>query len=157
MKKVSIVVPCYNVAQYLDRCVESLVNQTIGIENLEIILVDDASTDAGRTWDRITETEKRFPDSVLAVSLSENLRQGGARNVGISYAGGEYLMFCDADDRLVLEAAECLYERAAMPMWWNTGCRRYGRTRICPRYRQKKEEEADCCFWIKRRSKKGSI
>ncbi len=112
MKKVSIVVPCYNVAQYLDRCVESLVNQTIGIENLEIILLDDASTDAGRTWDRITETEKRFPDSVLAVSLSENLRQGGARNVGISYAGGEYLMFCDADDRLVLEAAECLYERA---------------------------------------------
>ncbi len=49
MKKVSIVVPCYNVAQYLDRCVESLVNQTIGIENLEIILVDDASTDAEGT------------------------------------------------------------------------------------------------------------
>ena len=47
----------------------SLVNQDYS--NLEIILVDDASTDAGRTWDRITETEKRFPDSVLAVSLSE--------------------------------------------------------------------------------------
>ncbi len=94
MKKVSIVVPCYNAVQYLDRCIDSLVNQTIGIENLEIILVDDASTDDGQTWARIVETERRFPDSVMAVSLSENLRQGGARNVGISYAGGEYLMFC---------------------------------------------------------------
>ena len=44
MKKVSIVVPCYNAVQYLDRCIDSLVNQTIGIENLEIILVDDDST-----------------------------------------------------------------------------------------------------------------
>ena len=112
MKKVSIVVPCYNAVQYLDRCIDSLVNQTIGIENLEIILVDDASTDDGQTWTRIVETERRFPDSVMAVSLSENLRQGGARNVGISYAGGEYLMFCDADDWLALEAAECLYQRA---------------------------------------------
>lgn len=112
MKKVSIVVPCYNVAKYLDRCVESLVRQTAGIENLEIILVDDASTDEGQTWARIKEVEKQFPDSVVAVSLSENLRQGGARNVGISYAGGEYLMFCDADDWLALEAAECLYQRA---------------------------------------------
>lgn len=47
MKKVSIVVPCYNMAAYLGQCVESLVNQTIGIENLEIILVNDASTDDG--------------------------------------------------------------------------------------------------------------
>lgn len=112
MKKVSIVVPCYNAAVYLDRCIESLVNQTIGIENLEIILVDDASTDEGKTWTRIMETEKCFPNVIIAISLEENLRQGGARNVGISYAGGEYLMFCDADDRLALEAAECLYHNA---------------------------------------------
>lgn len=112
MKKVSIVVPCYNAAQYLDRCVESLVNQTVGIDNLEIILVDDASTDGGQTWSRIAETEKKFPDSVIAIALPENLRQGGARNAGISYASGEYLMFCDADDWLALDAAECLYQRA---------------------------------------------
>lgn len=112
MKKVSIVVPCYNVALYLERCVESLVNQTIGIDNLEIVLVDDASTDAGQTWAKVAGIEARYPDTVIAVSLSENLRQGGARNVGISYANGEYLMFCDADDWLDLEAAECLYQRA---------------------------------------------
>ena len=112
MKKVSIVVPCYNMACYLERCVNSLINQTIGIENLEIILVDDASTDGGQTWSKIVAIEKAFYDTVIAVSLEENLRQGGARNVGISYASGEYLMFCDADDWLALEAAECLYQRA---------------------------------------------
>lgn len=112
MKKVSIVVPCYNAAQYLDRCVDSLVNQTIGIENLEIILVDDASTDAGQTWTKILEIEEKFEDTIMAISLEENLRQGGARNVGISYACGEYLMFCDADDWLVLDAAECLFQTA---------------------------------------------
>ncbi len=112
MKKVSIVVPCYNVAMYIDRCVESLVNQTIGIENLEIILVNDASDDDGRTWKRITALEQEHPDTIIAISLEENMRQGGARNVGISYAGGEYLMLCDADDWLALDAAECLYQRA---------------------------------------------
>lgn len=112
MKKVSIVVPCYNVAVYLERCVASLVHQTIGIENIEIILVDDASTDNGQTWNKILEIEREFSETIIAIPLEENLRQGGARNVGIYYASGEYLMFCDADDWLLLEAAECLYQRA---------------------------------------------
>lgn len=112
MKKVSVVVPCYNASVYLEKCMEHLTNQTIGVENIEIILVDDASTDDGMTWKLITEFEKEFPDTVIAIHLEQNLRQGGARNVGISYAGGEYLMFCDADDRLAFEAMEHLYHRA---------------------------------------------
>ena len=48
MKKVSVVVPCYNAAEYLDQCLRQLLCQTIGIEDMEIILVDDASTDGGR-------------------------------------------------------------------------------------------------------------
>lgn len=109
MKKVSVIVPCYNATEYLDRCMEHLVNQTIGIENIEIILVNDASTDIGATWNLMMQYESRFPDSIIVISLEENLRQGGARNVGISYASGEYLMFCDADDWLRLEAMEILY------------------------------------------------
>lgn len=109
MKKVSVVVPCYNVAEYLDRCMEHLIKQTIGIENIEIILVDDASTDGGATLNLIMEYEKRYPDTIIAIPLQQNMRQGGARNVGISYASGEYLMFCDADDWLVLDAMETLY------------------------------------------------
>lgn len=106
MKKVSIVVPCYNAAKYLRKCVTQLLHQTIGIENIEIILVDDASTDNGKTWKLITEFESQHPNTIIAVSLEQNLRQGGARNVGVSYASGEYLIFCDADDWLLEETLE---------------------------------------------------
>lgn len=109
MKKVSVVVPCYNAVRYLKKCVEQLLCQTIGIENMEIILVDDASTDGGETWKLITEFEAQYPDTIMAVSLEQNLRQGGARNVGISYAGSEYLIFCDSDDWLLKEALERTY------------------------------------------------
>lgn len=112
MKKVSVVVPCYNTAGYLDCCMEHLLKQTIGLENIEIILVDDASTDDGATLGLIMEYEKKFPDTIIAIPLEQNMRQGGARNVGISYAGGEYLMFCDADDWLALDAMEILYRTA---------------------------------------------
>lgn len=111
-KKISVVVPCYNVSAYLDRCMEHLLGQTIGIENIEIILVDDASTDNGATWDVIMKYEQQFSDVIIAIPLEQNLRQGGARNVGISYASGEYLVFCDADDWMTLEALEHLYQRA---------------------------------------------
>lgn len=109
MKKISVVVPCFNVSECLGRCMDHLIGQTIGIENIEIILVNDASTDGGATWEEIVQYESRYPDSIIAISLEENLRQGGARNVGISYASGEYLIFCDADDWLRLEALELLY------------------------------------------------
>lgn len=112
MKKVSIVVPCYNVAEYLERCMDHILRQTIGLENIEIILVDDASTDEGATLNLIMEYEKRYPDAIIAIPLEQNMRQGGARNIGISYAGGEYLMFCDADDWLALNAMEILYHTA---------------------------------------------
>lgn len=112
MKAVSVVVPCYNASYYLDKCVGHLLQQTIGIENIEIILVDDASTDNGATFDIIMKYEQEYPDTVVVVSLEENMRQGGARNIGISYAAGEYLIFCDADDWLLPEALEHLYGAA---------------------------------------------
>lgn len=112
MKKVSIVIPCYNAAAYLARCMEHIIRQTIGLENIEIILVDDASTDDGATLNLIMEYEQKYPDAIIAIPLEQNMRQGGARNAGISYAGGEYLMFCDADDWLSFDAMEILYQTA---------------------------------------------
>lgn len=112
MKKVSVVVPCYNAAEYLDQCITQLLRQTIGIEDIEIILVDDASTDSGNTQALIMKYEKQFPDTIIAVLLEQNLRQGGARNVGVSYASGEYITFCDADDWLLEEALEHSYDAA---------------------------------------------
>lgn len=112
MKKVSVVIPCYNAAKYLDKCMIQLLRQTIGIDNIEIILVDDASTDDGNTRGLIAKYEREFPDTIKAIFLNQNLRQGGARNVGIAYAEGEYLVFCDADDWLLEEALEHCYDAA---------------------------------------------
>lgn len=51
MKKISVIIPCYNVSAYIDRCMTSIVSQTMGMDSLEIICVDDASTDD--TWEKL--------------------------------------------------------------------------------------------------------
>ena len=110
MKKVTVITPCYNSVKYLGECLISLENQSIGIENLEIILVNDASTDG--TWDMIMEFERKYPNSVIAINLLENRRQGGARNEGLKYATGEYVGFLDSDDIALPETYEKVYMRA---------------------------------------------
>lgn len=111
MKKISIIIPCYNVENYIDCCMDSIVRQTIGIENLEVILVNDASTD--HTLDKLCEWEQKYPDSILVITYDENLRQGGARNQGIQYAHAEYIGFVDADDWVELDMYETLHQIAA--------------------------------------------
>lgn len=106
---VSIVLPCFNVAEYLTDCMTSLEQQTIGIENLEIIFVDDASTDDGKTWNKILAFEKKWPNNVVALHLDENRCQGGARNLGISYASAEYIGFVDPDDWIEPDMYAWLY------------------------------------------------
>lgn len=112
MKKISVIIPCYNVSAYLERCMEHILGQTIGLEEMEIILVDDASTDEGATLRMMQDYERKFPDTVILIPLEHNMRQGGARNIGISYASGEYIIFCDADDWLAYRAMELLYHTA---------------------------------------------
>lgn len=112
MKKVSVIIPCHNATQWLPQCFLSLVKQTIGIDNLELIFVDDASTDDGRTWAMLAEFERAFPESIMVIRLEQNLRQGGARNVAIQYAGGEYIAFVDADDFVTEDYLEKAYQRA---------------------------------------------
>lgn len=109
MKKVSIIVPCYNVQDYIRECMDSLIGQTIGIEELEIIVVDDASTDG--TLAILKEYEERFPKSVMLIPLLQNQKQGYARNIALSYATGEYIMYVDSDDWLLLSAVDKLYNR----------------------------------------------
>ena len=112
MKKISVIIACHNVTSYLDRCWNSLKNQTIGLDNIECIFVDDASTDNGATWQKLAQIEQEAPDSVMVIHLEQNMRQGGARNVALNYASGKYVQFVDADDELVLEACELLYNIA---------------------------------------------
>lgn len=92
MKKISIIVPVYKTEQYLDRCVESIVNQTY--KNLEIILVDDGSTDnCTAMCDKWAEKDNR-----IKVIHKENGGVSSARNAGIDIASGEYIGFVDGDD-----------------------------------------------------------
>ena len=108
---ISIIIPCYNTAEYLPQCMKSLEQQTIGLENLQLIFVDDASTDGGETWQCILEFEQKHPLQVIAVSLEQNRAQGGARNVGIEYAAAEYIGFVDSDDWVEPDMYQKLYEK----------------------------------------------
>ena len=97
-KLISVIIPCRNVSKWLPQCFLSLVHQTIGINNIELIFVDDASDDGGATWTLLTEMEKAYPESIAVIGLNENMRQGGARNIALKYATGKYIAFVDADD-----------------------------------------------------------
>lgn len=97
---VSIVVPVYNAADYLDRCIASLVNQTY--DNIEIILVDDGSTD---TSPSICEDWQK-KDSRVIVIHKKNGGLSDARNCGIRVAKGQYLLLVDSDDFIQLDTCE---------------------------------------------------
>ena len=86
---------------------ESLVNQTIGIENIELILVNDASTD--NTYQVLCDWEKQYPESIMVINCEENGKQGTARNIGLQYATAEYIAFADDDDIMELSMLESLY------------------------------------------------
>lgn len=111
MKKISVIIPCYNASDTLYRAWESLKAQTLGIGSLECIFVDDASTDESN-WETLMRIENEAPESVLILRLEENMRQGGARNAGLQYATAKYLMFLDADDSLEKNACKELYYAA---------------------------------------------
>ncbi|MGN0513861.1 MAG: glycosyltransferase family 2 protein [Lachnospiraceae bacterium] len=112
MKKISIIVPCYNATKWLPKCFMSLVTQTMPVDELELIFVNDASTDDGATWRMLTELETTYPESIIIIDLPENRRQGGARNEAIKYASGEYIAFVDADDWIVENMCQRTYEVA---------------------------------------------
>lgn len=96
MDKISIIVPCYNVEKYVGKCIESLLAQTIGRDKLELIFINDASTDG--TLRILKAYERMDPEHICVITYDENIKQGGARNVGLSYATGNYIGFVDADD-----------------------------------------------------------
>ena len=91
---VSIIVPIYNTAKYLPKCLDSILNQTY--QNLEIILVDDGSTDDSGT---IAKNYAK-KDSRIKVIHQENAGQSSARNLGLKKSTGEYISFIDSDDEI---------------------------------------------------------
>lgn len=101
---VSIIVPVHKVEKYIHQCLDSLLGQTL--KDIEIICIDDCSPDrCPEILDEYAEKDSR----VKVVHLKENLRQGGARNVGIRMARAEYVGFVDSDDFVRSEMYEKLY------------------------------------------------
>lgn len=102
---VSVIVPVYNVEKYLDRCLISIVNQTL--KNIEIILVDDGSKDtSGKLCDEWQKKDKR-----IKVIHKENEGLGFARNSGINIANGKYICYIDSDDYIKLDTLEKVLSR----------------------------------------------
>lgn len=100
---ISVIIPVYNVADYLDKCMESVLNQTY--KNIEIILVDDGSPDScGEMCDAYAKKDQR----VIALHKT-NGGLSDARNYGIERAHGEFLTFIDSDDYIDLDYVEYLY------------------------------------------------
>ena len=93
-KLVSVIVPVYNAERTLERCIKSILNQTY--HELEIIMVDDASIDSSR--EVMLQLEQTDPERIMVVCNDVNRGAGGARNIALEYAHGEYLGFVDSDD-----------------------------------------------------------
>lgn len=105
--RISIIIPVYNAEEYLDRCLESVLEQSF--TSFEVILVDDGSTDSSPLiCDRYSATDPRF-----RTVHKENGGVSSARNAGMDLAKGEYLMFLDSDDALLPDALEWMMENVA--------------------------------------------
>lgn len=110
MKKISVIIPVYNTGPFLYNCLDTLVNQTIGIDTLDIILVDDGSTD--NSPEILKSYEERYPDSFRIIT-KKNGGQGSARNMAFPHVKGEYILLTDSDDFLDLQWCEKMYNKAA--------------------------------------------
>jgi len=110
MKKVSIIVPCYNVEKYIVRCLKSIENQTFGIDKLEVILVNDGSSD--NTISYLKAFKNKYMDSVIIIDFEHNRGLSMARNAGLDMASCEYVLFIDSDDTIDKTAVEKMYDKA---------------------------------------------
>ena len=106
--KISIIIPIYNVATYVERCLYSALNQSY--ENIELVLVDDCGTD--NSMNIVSEVVEKYVGNkkILLFKHEHNLGLSAARNTGIKNATGDYLLFLDSDDEIPLNAVELLLE-----------------------------------------------
>lgn len=94
--KVSVIIPCYNVEEYIDECLTSVINQDY--TNIEIICIDDCSTD--NTFSKLLEYQKK-DNRIILIKNDHNKGLSETRNVGINSSSGEYMWFIDSDDYII--------------------------------------------------------
>ena len=107
---ISLIIGTYNGEKFIDKCMQAVLSQTIAKEKLEIIIVDDASTD--HTVERLKEYEQKYPEQIVLILNEKNSRETlqKGRNIGMRYARGEYVMFLDQDDWYRQDAFEILHD-----------------------------------------------
>ena len=105
--KVSVIIPCYNSEKTLERSIKSVINQSIGFENIELILYDDASTDS--TTEIIKKYSNEYKNIIPIFSKKNSGFPGKGRNTGINKSTSEYIMFMDNDDEYESHICENLY------------------------------------------------
>ncbi len=98
MKLLSIIIPAYNVSDYIEECVESLVKEKSIVDNLDVIIINDGSTDD--TLKKAKKYEEMYPNSVRIID-KENGGHGSGINIGIKLAKGKYLRVLDSDDWII--------------------------------------------------------
>ena len=106
MKKVSVIVPVYNAAEFLAETLDTILNQTL--EDIEVIAVNDGSAD--NSWEILEDYAAR--DTRMHIIDQKNGGPSAARNNGLNHVEGEYVFFFDSDDLLVEDALEIMYEKA---------------------------------------------
>ena len=104
---ISVVIPVYNVASYLEECIKSAIHQSYS--NLEILCIDDCSTDASI---EIIKSFAIFEPRIRLISHQHNLGLGAARNTGIELANGDYIYFLDSDDFIHTHTFDKLIQKA---------------------------------------------
>ena len=107
MAKVTIIVPIYNVEKYLEKCLETLVSQTL--QEIQIILVNDGTKD--KSGEIAKKYQQKYPEKIIYLE-KENGGLSDARNYGIPHATGEYIAFLDSDDYVELSLYEEMYNLA---------------------------------------------
>lgn len=111
MTNVSVIVPVYNVASYIERCVRSLLGQTL--QNVEFIFVDDATPDDSiRILKRVMEEFPQRKPQIRILHNQQNLGLAATRFVGMDVAQGDYVIHCDSDDWVELDMLEVMYRKA---------------------------------------------
>ena len=101
--KISVIVPVYNREKFIGRCLRSLISQSIGINNFEIILVDDGSTDSSN------KIYQAFSDEIRVIKHKKNLGLPTSLNTGIKKAKGRFLVRVDSDDYVNSEFLQILF------------------------------------------------
>lgn len=107
--KVSVIIPCYNAEGTIERTINSVVNQTLGFENIELLLYDDASTD--NTKNLLIEYSKNHKN-IITIFGVENKGPGFGKNRCLEKASGEYVLFLDSDDEYEQHMCDKLYSTA---------------------------------------------